>query len=156
MPDAELARAVALAREVLHRSGALRVSVALDGDAPATIECARLRAIVVRDGAGERELPHDAAHEVELPELPPLHQMPAFAIDPDRAEVTGMLGGLQMLGRAMRGVANLLPPGSVVAAEFETDRQDVPLGLAGRAGEPLFVLIGDEEFELELDEGAPG
>ena len=48
--------AIALARELLHGTGALRVTIALDGPEPALVECERLRAIVVRDGAGVREL----------------------------------------------------------------------------------------------------
>lgn len=150
-PGLELA--IALARELLHGTGALRVSVALDAEAPAIVECERLRAIVVRDGDGSaRELPHDAAGDVALPPLPFMHQLPAFEVDPDDGRVAGALGGLEMLGRAVRGVAALLPGASVVAADYETNDPAVPLGLAGRAGEPLVVLIGEQEFELEVDQ----
>jgi hypothetical protein len=55
------------------------------------------------------------------------------------------------LGHAARELAGLLPGASVVAAEYETAHADAPLGLAARNGEPVVVLLGDHEFELELD-----
>ncbi|MDQ3676227.1 MAG: hypothetical protein M3401_05395, partial [Actinomycetota bacterium] len=99
--DPELAVAVALARELLHGSGALNVSVALDRAEPALIECARLCAIVVREAGGERELPHDAAPDVELPALPLMRQLPAMEVDPETGKVAGVIGGLEMLGQAV-------------------------------------------------------
>lgn len=151
---AGLDRAVALARELLHGSGALRVSVALDATPPAIVECERLRAIVVHDADGTtRQLPHDAAGAVALPELPFMRRLPAFDVDPAEGRVVGVLGGLEMLGHAVREIAALLPGASVVAADYETSDPAVPLGLAGRAGEPLVVLIGEHEFEL--DAGQP-
>jgi hypothetical protein len=133
-PDRDLA--VALARELLHRTGALRVSVALDAQPPAVIECRRLGAIVVHE--------QDAEHE-----LPLLRQLPPFEIDAATGSVAGVLGGLEMLGRAVRDLAGLLPGASVVAAEFETTDPACPLGLAGRPGEPVVVLLGEHEFELD-------
>jgi hypothetical protein len=150
MSDPQLDQAIALAREVLHRTGALRVSVALDRPQPAIVECERLRAVVVRDAAGERTLPHDAAIDAELPELPLMAQLPPFSADPETGEISGALGGLEMLGRAVREVAGLMGARSVVAADFETDDPERPLGIAGRAGEPVVVLVGDDEFELDV------
>jgi hypothetical protein len=150
MEDEQLGLAVALAREILHRTGALRVSVALDRSEPAVIECPRLRPIVVREGDAERELPHDAASDVELPELPEMVQFPPFEVYSDTGEVAGMIGGLQLLGRAVLGAAELLPGRSVVAAEYETTSAETPMGLAARAGEPIIVLLGDDEFELDV------
>ncbi|HWC25637.1 MAG TPA: hypothetical protein VG474_03540 [Solirubrobacteraceae bacterium] len=147
----ELRRAIALARELLHRSGALRVSVALDAPRPAIVECERLRAIAVHDADGARELPHDAAGDIELPALPLLRRLPPFDVDPAEGRVAGALGGLEMLGRAVREIAAMLPGRSVVAADYETRDADVPLGLAGRAGEPLVVLLGEHEFALDVD-----
>ncbi|MGH2841111.1 MAG: hypothetical protein ACRDKY_09845 [Solirubrobacteraceae bacterium] len=146
--DPELALAVALARELLHGSGALLVSVALDRAQPALIECARLRAIIVREADQERELPHDAAADIDLPELPLMRQLPPMEVDPDTGKVAGVIGGIDMLGRAVHDIAGLLPGGTVVAAEYETTDPDAPLGLAARRGEPVVVLLGDDEFEL--------
>lgn len=144
--------AVALARELLHGTGALRVSIALDGPRPALVECERLRAIVVRDAAGVRELAHDAASGVTLPELPYMRRLPAFEVDASEGRVAGVLGGLEMFGRVVRDLAALLPGASVVAADYETSDPAVPLGIAGRAGEPLVVLLGEHEFTLEIDD----
>ena len=154
-PDDELAAepelAIALARELLHGTGALRVSIALDGPHPALVECERLRAIVVRDAAGTRELAHDAAGDVALPELPFMRRLPPFEVAAAEGRVAGVLGGLEMFGRVVRDIAALLPGASVVAADYETSDPEVPLGIAGRAREPLVVLLGEHEFTLDLD-----
>lgn len=141
--------AVALARELLHATGALRVSVALDASPPAVVECARFGAIVVTAEGAEQELPHDAAADVVLPELPLMRRLPPFEVDAESGKVAGVLGGLEMLGRVVREIAALLPGESVVAAEFETTDPASPLGLAGRPGEPVVVLLGEHEFELD-------
>jgi hypothetical protein len=56
----------------------------------------------------------------------------------------------------VRDVAALLPGASVVAADYETSDPDSPLGIAGRAGEPLVVLLGEHEFTLDVDAPAAG
>ena len=142
--------AIALARELLHGTGALRVSIALDGPEPAIVECERLRAIVVRDAGGSRELAHDAVSDLVLPELPFMRRLPAFEVDAAEGRVAGVLGGLEMYARVVRDLAAMLPAASVVAADYETSAPDVPLGIAGRAGEPLVVLLGEHEFTLDL------
>lgn len=161
MPDAEppeaagdrvaggVQLAAVLARELLHGCGALRVSVALDADPPAVVECERFGAIVVHAQDAQHELPHDAGAGVALPELPLMRQLPPFDVDVATGSVAGVLGGLEMLGRAVREIAGLLPGSSVVAAEFETTDPASPLGLAGRTGEPVAVLLGEHEFELD-------
>ena len=105
--------------------------------------------MIVHDDDGRRELPHDAACDVVLPELPPMHRVGRFEVDPGGGVVAGLLGGLEMLGRAVRGIAALLPGRSVVAADYETTDPQTPLGIAGRGTDPLVVLIGDEEFALD-------
>lgn len=98
----------------------------------------------------EHELPHDAAADVVLPELPLMRQLPPFDVDPLIGRVAGVLGGIEMLGRAVRGVAALLPGETVVAAQFQTTDPALPLGLAGRPGDPVAVLLGEHEYELDL------
>jgi hypothetical protein len=142
--------AIALGRELLHGCGALSVSIALDAEPPAVIECVRLGPIVVHELDCEHELPHDAAAHVVLPELPLMRQLPPLDVDPRTGKVAGVLGGIEMLGRAVRDVAGLLPGETVVAAQFETTDPDLPLGLAGRPGDPVAVLLGEHEFELDL------
>lgn len=149
----QLELAIGLARELLHGTGALRSTIALDAAVPAIVECERRRAIVVHQDEGRRELAHDAgAPAAELPALPPMRRLPPFEVDPADGRVAGTLGGLEMLARAVRGVAVLLPGASVVAADYETTEPGAPLGIAGRAGEPLVVLIGEHEFELDVDQ----
>ncbi len=141
--------AVALARELLHGCGALRVSIAVDGLPPAVIRCERFGAIVVHEQDAEIELPHDAVSGVVAPQLPLMRQLPPFEVDAATGAVAGTLGGLEMLGRAVRDLAAMLPGASVVAADFETTDPACPLGLAARAGEPVVVLLGEHEFELD-------
>lgn len=144
------ALAVALARELLHRSGALRVSIALDATPPAVVECERFGPIIVHDQSGELELPHAAGADESAPaDLPLIRRLPPFEVDAGSGEIAGVLGGLEMLGRAVRGLAALLAGRSVVAAEYETTDPDTVLGLAGRAGEAVVVLLGEHEFELD-------
>lgn len=78
-----------------------------------------------------------------------MHRLGRFEVDPGEGSVAGALGGLELLGRAVRDIAALLPGRSVVAADYETNDPQAPLGIAGRAGEPLVVLIGDEEYALD-------
>jgi hypothetical protein len=149
-PPDERELAVALTRALLHETGALRVSIALDAGLPAVVESERFGAIVVHEEQGELELPHDAAAEIALPpDLPLMRQLPPFEVDPATGQVAGVLGGLEMLGRALRELAALLPGRSVVAAEYETTDPDCVLGLAARSGEPVVVLLGEHEFELD-------
>lgn len=133
----------------MHGCGALRVSIALDAEPPAVIECTRFGAIVVHFQDGEDVLAHNAGTDVDLPELPLMRQLPPFDVDAKTGKVAGVLGGIEMLGRAVRELSALLGGASVVAADFETTDPDCPLGLAGRPGEPVAVLLGEHEFELD-------
>jgi len=121
----------------------------VDGAPPAVIRCERFGAIVVHEQDAELELPHDAATGFAPPELPLMRQLPPFEIDAATGTVAGVLGGLEMLGRVVRDLAAMLPGESVVAADFETTDPGCPLGLAARRGEPVVVLLGAHEFELD-------
>ena len=125
------------------------MSIALDARPPAVVECSRFGPVVVHDERGRRELSHDAASDTPLPALPLMRALPPFEVDAATGAIAGVLGGLEMLGRAIRDIAALLPGESVVAAELETTDPDLPLGLSGRPGEPVFVLVGEHELELD-------
>jgi len=73
-----------------------------------------------------------------------MRRLPPFEVDTAAGTVAGVLGGLEMLGRAVRAIAALLPGQSVVAADYETSDPAVALGLA--------VLLGEHEFELDVDQ----
>jgi hypothetical protein len=154
VPPVDLDRCIALARELLHQTGALQVSILLDpgddGGEPGAVRAVRLGAIHVIDADGnERELPHSAASEVVLPPLPHMQQLPAMDVDAAQGQVTGTIGGLQLLADAVSAIAALAGGRSVVAAEYETTDPQRPLGIAARAGEPVVVLLGDDEFVLD-------
>ena len=149
----EVEQAVGLACEFLHRSGALRVGLLVDrGDdrEPAVVECARLAPITVIEDGEEVELEHGVELSAELPALPEVRQIPGIEADPVAGTVAAPLGGVEMLGRALRGLAALLGGRSIAAADFETLDPETPLGLAARGDEPLVALVGEEQFELAV------
>jgi hypothetical protein len=149
----EVEQAVGLAREFLHRSGALRVGLLVDrGDErePAVVECARLTSITVIEDGEEAELEHGVVLATPIPPLPEVRQIPGIEADPVAGTVAAPLGGVEMLGRALRGLAAILGGRSIAAADFETMDPETPLGLAARGDEPLVALVGDEQFELAV------
>ncbi|MBJ7518990.1 MAG: hypothetical protein JHC84_04775 [Solirubrobacteraceae bacterium] len=154
MPPVDVDRSIALARELLHQTGALQVSILQDpgndGGDPAAIRAVRLGGILVVDAEGEEhELPHSAASDVALPMLPEMKQLPVMDVDAVAGQVTGTIGGLHMLADAVAGIATLVGGRSVVAADYETTNPEIPLGLAARPGDPVVVLLGDDEFVLD-------
>ena len=76
-PDVE--QAVGLARDFMHRSGALRVGLLVDrgpGREAAVVECARLAPITIVEDGEEREVSHGVELSTPvppLPESPPTH-----------------------------------------------------------------------------------
>ena len=128
---------VALLRDYLHRTGALRAVALVDrapGEGPAVVDCGRLAPVEVDLGDRRVYLPHAIELDVAPPELPPLRQLPPFEIDAHAVD--------DVLQPADR-------PGDL--AQFETNDPDAPLTVTARAepGEPLVVALGEEEFELD-------
>jgi hypothetical protein len=149
----EVEQAVGLAREFLHRSGALRVGLLVDrGEErePAIVEAVRLGPISVIEDGEQSEFDHAVQLSTPTPPLPEVRQIPGIEADPVAGTVAAPLGGVELLGRALRGVAALLGGRSIAAADFETLDPEVPLGLAARGDEPLVALVGDEQFELAV------
>ena len=144
---------VVLLREFLHRSGALRAVAAVDrgpGAAPAIVDCERFLPVEVDLGDRILQLAHETPLHVPAPELPHVHQQPAFEVDPADGTVTGAIGGLEHLADAVRALADLLGEHGVAVATFETTNAELPLALSARAGgeEPVVVTIGEQSFEL--------
>lgn len=149
----ELDVVVVLLREFLHRSGALRAVAAVDRGAdrpPAVVDCERFLPVEVDLGDRLLHLPHDAQLHVPAPELPHVHQQPAFEVDAASGTVTGAIGGLEHLALAVRALADALGGRGVALATFETTNAELPLALSARAGgaEPVVVTLGDDAFEL--------
>jgi hypothetical protein len=149
----EVEQAVGLAREFLHRSGALRVGLLVDrgaGREPAVVECARLTPISIIEDGEESQVEHGVELTTAIPQLPEVRQIPGIQADPVAGTVAAPPGGVEMLGRALREIAALLGGHSIAAADFETLDPEIPLGLAARGDEPLVALVGDEQFELAV------
>ena len=148
--EADLDLAIALARELLHDTGALRVerrarrAAAGDRRMRAAGPGRRARRGGARRAAARRRRRRRAAA------LPHMRQLPPFEVDPGdgqggrRARWAG-----DARARRPRPRRRCCPARSVVAADYETTDPDAPLGLAGRPGEPVVVLVGEHEFELD-------
>jgi hypothetical protein len=139
-------------RDVLHRSGALRVAVVVDppDDAPAAlVDVGRLAPVEVRIGDRILHLPHAIELEAEsLAGAIELRQLPPFEVEPETGQVTGTLGGLDMLADAMRELAALLGGRSVAIAVYQTVTPGIDLTVTARSGEPVLVTLGEQEWEM--------
>ena len=136
-------------RDVLHRTGALRLIAAVDQDPPVIIDAGRLTPIEVRTDEWTVHLPH--AIELDAHTLCPdihLAQLPPFEADPENGEVIGTLGGLDMLADAVSELARTFGGESVVVCQYQTMTPEQPLAVTARTGEPVLVTIGEAEFEL--------
>lgn len=144
---------IALLREFLHRTGAVRAVALVDrpGEAPAVVDCGRLMPIEVDLGERLVHLPHAVELDATAPELPGhLRQLPPFEADPDSGEVTSIVGGLQHAVAAVRALAELLGGRNVALAQWPTTPTDAQLSISARAdgSEPPLLALGEEEFEL--------
>jgi hypothetical protein len=139
-------------RDVLHRSGALRVAAVVDlpeGRPAALVDVGRLAPVEVRIADRIMHLPHAIELDAEsLGGAIELRQLPPFEVDPAGGEVIGTLGGLDMLADAMRAVAELLGGRSVALAVYPTVTPGVDLTVTARHGEPVLVTLGDQEWDL--------
>src|SRR3954470_10163768 len=139
---------VATLRDVLHRSGALRVVAVLDTEPPAIVDVGRLLPVEVQVGERKMHLPH----AIELDAEPLGHiearALPPFEVDASSGEVIGTIGGLDYVADIARGITGLLGGRSVALLEMPTTSAGVPLAVTARLGEPVVVTIGEQEFEL--------
>jgi hypothetical protein len=89
--------------------------------------------------------PSDAAEPLPLPDV---RALPPFEVDAVRAEITSPLGGVERHARAVRELAEAFPGRSVLAVTFATTDPETPLQLAARAGEPMVLALGEEQFQM--------
>ena len=147
---------VVLLREFLHRSGAVRAVAVVDrapGEGPAVVDCGRLRRSRSTSASGPSTSRTALELDAPVPELPPMHQLPPFEVDPAEGRVTSPVGGLQHLAESTRALAHALGGRNVALAQFATTDPGTPLGITARAddAEPLVVALGEEEFTMEDD-----
>jgi hypothetical protein len=142
---------VALLREFLHRSGALRVVGLVDRGAregAALVDCAQLAPVEVTAGGRTVHVPHSIEIDIEMPALLEVRRLPPFDVDPRSGTVAGTIGGVQHLADAVRALARLLGAGNVAMVQFETTTPGVPFTISARGDEPVVLAIGDEQYEL--------
>jgi len=153
MSSTPIDTACAALRSFVHHSGALRAQalVPASGAPPtpaAVVSCVRLGPLEIAIGERTVELPHDAELEATPPDLGALRPMPPFEVSPERGEVAGMIGGMDLLGEAVMKVAEAIGPEAAVVVEMESTTPGLPLVVSARAGEPLLVTLGDETFDV--------
>jgi len=153
MPSAPIDTACAALRSFVHLSGALRAQALVppteEPPAPAAvISCVRLGPLEIAIGERTVELPHDVELAASPPDLGALRPMPPFEVSPERGEVAGMIGGMELLGEAVMVVAEAIGPEAAVVVEMESTTPGLPLVVSARAGEPLLVTLGDDTFDL--------
>jgi hypothetical protein len=146
----DLDPAVVALREFLHRTGAVEVQGVVDRpDAePALITMGRLTPVEVTEGDRTVHLPHGVQLDAPVPSFRDLPQLPPFELKPGEGVVTGPLGAVQSLAEGVGDLAAALGGHSVALAFYATTDADVPLGIAGRVGEPPILTIGEEQFTL--------
>jgi hypothetical protein len=138
---------VAALREFIHRSGALRV-VAVTPDS--MVDCPRLAPIEVTSQGATVALPHAIELDVADPiAVPSVLQPPPFEVDPEALEVRSPIGALQVMGDAVRELANAIGPTVVVMATFPTLPPEHALSITARGAEPLVLALGEELFTLD-------
>lgn len=138
-------------RDVLHRSGALRVAAVVDvpDESPALVDVARLAPVEVQVGERLVHLPHAIELDAEAIGTDiELRQLPPFEVDATTGEVVGTIGGLDMLAEAMRELSRRLGGRSVAMAQYATTTRETLLTVTARGSEPVLVTLGEEEFEL--------
>ncbi|MGN6188463.1 MAG: hypothetical protein ACTHOE_06155 [Conexibacter sp.] len=139
-------------RAFVHAAGALEATLLLDQgvELPVlVVECPAVGPVLLVEGESVVQLDADRLAAAPLP-LPEVRELPPFEVDAERAQITSMIGGVEHHARAVRAVAELFPGRSVLSVEFATTDVETPLTIAGRAGDPVVLAIGEETFELPL------
>ena len=145
-------RARARAAAWLRRAERL---VALDAEPPAVVECARLRPRRrARARRGARAAPRRGRATSRCPSCRSCAGCRRSTSTRRPARSPACSAGSRCSAAPCATSPALLPGETVVAAQFETTDPAVPLGLAGRPGDPVAVLLGEHEFELDRLSGA--
>lgn len=155
-PELRVQQAMAAVLRLVHEAAVLSARVLLPetDDAPATIVSLEPHGplLVERpEGTVEvphGELPHGSEPDVAMPATPELGPYPPFEINAADGSVTGMIGALGGLGDVLTRLSAAIGPDTVVACQLRTTDPEQPLGVVGRAGEPVVALLGDDAYEI--------
>lgn len=155
LPDAsspsEVCTIAATLRAFVEGTGALRAVLLLDrenGAAPLMIDVSAGGVVETTEGEQSRALDGSEAVLAASLELPELRAFGAMDLDVQAGTLSGPLGALDHVGRAVRDTAALFPGRSVLTVGFETSDPETPLFLAARRGEPMVLVLGDAQYEL--------
>ena len=145
--------AMATVRRFAEGSGAVRVVVVLDeggSAAPTTLDCRPGEPMELLRGDELFIVPHEVTAGVEpLAMLSRVSAPPAEALLVDVAEgsVTAPMGALEALAGGVMELARALGGRSVATADFAI-AEGGPLTIAARAGEPILLAVGEEQFAM--------
>lgn len=145
-----VAQLVVTLRRFTRQAGATSTLLLLDQgeEAPLlVVECPFAGAVELSEGEGTVAIDADRLAAAPAP-LPAVKALPPFEVDALRAQITAPLGGVEHLARAVRELAESFPGRSVLTATFATTDPETPLTLAARAGDPIVLALGEEQFEM--------
>lgn len=149
----ELDVVVATLRAYLERSKAIRAIVLLDrGDdrAPLMLDCPAGEPVEVAEGERTTVLAGAAAAAEPLP-LGDVRAMPAVEVDAGSASIAALPGVMEHAARGVRDLAAALGGRTVVTVQLATTDAETPLAVAARTGEPVVLVLGDEQFPMPED-----
>lgn len=155
-PELRVQQAIATVLRLVHEAAVLRARVMLPetDDGAATIVTLEPHGpLLVERPEGTVEVPHESLPhgsepDVLMPATPELGPYPPFVIEPTTGTVTGMIGALGGLGDALTRLSAAMGDGVIVGCDLKTTDPSQPLGVVGRAGEPVVALLGDDAFEI--------
>jgi hypothetical protein len=152
-PAARHPRAVATVRGFAAAAGAQRVVALIDqGDErhAVMVESEPDGTITVTEGEQSSAVPADAPVAATPLPLPHVHAVPAsaIAVDLESGQLSGPVGAIPLLGRALLDLARTFGGRSVATADFATSDPEQPITIAAREGEPVLLAVGEERFVL--------
>ncbi len=147
------ATAVSTVRDFGRRAQAERVVLLVDlgdGDHAAMIEWRPGTPLELTEGETTWSIPEESAGAVPPLALAAVRPAPASAVTADEAtgEIAAPLGTVEHLADVVLDLARAFGGRSLAAVDFPTADPAQPVTIAGRAGEPVLVAIGETQFEL--------
>jgi hypothetical protein len=143
---------VALLREFLHRSGAIRAVALMEhgvGEGPALVDVGQLLPIEVVVDEQTYQLPHAIELDVPEPDVPDVRQLPPFEVDRESGQIAAMIGGVEHYAEAVIGLTRRVGPRDVVVATWRTNDPETPISISARGQDPIVITLGEDEYEME-------